>query len=287
MVFRAILHTVDRVVAQKLLSPDVARVITSLWGSTLLSWGKRPAVQRFRDEHGCDPPWFLVISPGHACNLRCPGCYADSGPGQGRLRWSILDRVMTEAKQLWGVPLFVLSGGEPTIHADLPELAGAFKEAGFLVKLDTNGSNPAMLKRLLEGNLVDLAALDVKAPPDKRYSAAAGSEVDTKAIRESAELLLSRPEKAEFRTTVVPGIHTPEMIEEMAGLISTATVYYIQNFEPHNTLKREMEDLEPFSREELAAFAAAAAKHVGCAAVRGTDIAEGEKCPMLREMGMV
>ncbi len=116
LVLRAILHTVDRVVGHRLLSPHVARVITDLWGSTLLSWGKRPAVQRFRDQHRCDPPLFLVISPGHACNLRCPGCYADSGPGQGKLTWSILDRLMTEAKQLWGVPLFVLSGGEPLMY---------------------------------------------------------------------------------------------------------------------------------------------------------------------------
>ncbi|HUT15562.1 MAG TPA: radical SAM protein [Anaerolineae bacterium] len=116
LVYRAIVHTMDRVLGERLLSPHVARVITGLWGETLLSWGRQPAVQRFRQEHGCDPPWFLVISPGYACNLRCPGCYADSGPGQGILGWSVIDRVVTEAKALWGVRLFVLSGGEPLLY---------------------------------------------------------------------------------------------------------------------------------------------------------------------------
>jgi MoaA/NifB/PqqE/SkfB family radical SAM enzyme len=158
LIYRAILHTVDRVVGQRLLSAHVAHVITRLWGKALLSWGKRLAVQRFRQQYGCDPPSFLVISPGHACNLRCPGCYADSGPGQGKLRASTLDRLMTEAKQLWGVPLFVFSGGEPLLYRsegrDILDLVE--KHADSLFLMFTNGT---MLSKEVVARLARLGNL--------------------------------------------------------------------------------------------------------------------------------
>lgn len=141
LVYAAILHTLDRVIEQRLLSPQVARTITELWGRALCSSGKQEAVQRFRDEHGCNPPWFLVIGPGHACNLGCAGCYAGSGTGQSKLAWSLVDRVMTEAKDLWGVPLFAFSGGEPLVYRsegkDILDLVE--KHADCLFLMFTNG----------------------------------------------------------------------------------------------------------------------------------------------------
>ena len=117
LIYSAIVHTVDRAIGQALISPAVAAVVARLWSRALKPPpGERSSARRFREEHGSDPPWFLVISPTQACNLRCAGCYADSGPRDAHLDWDTLGRVLTEAEQLWNVPLFVFSGGEPLAY---------------------------------------------------------------------------------------------------------------------------------------------------------------------------
>jgi hypothetical protein len=93
LIYRAVLHTVDRLIERRTLSPQVMQRIVNLWGRTLLvPMHRRQAASQFRQEHGCLPPWFLVLSPGHACNLDCPGCYASSGQEGAKLPWSMLDR---------------------------------------------------------------------------------------------------------------------------------------------------------------------------------------------------
>lgn len=242
-------------------------------------------------------PGSLIEWPGkitasvvlQGCNFRCPFCHSKEFIPVGRPKDEVpLDDILTElsARRHW-IDGVVISGGEPTIHADLPEFVSRFRELGLFVKLDTNGSNPAMLEGLLDGDAVDLVAVDIKAPLGRAYAEAAGGEVSTEAVGHSLELLLSHLEKAEFRTTVVPGMHTPEMIEDIARLISGAPLYYIQNFEPHNTLDPEMEQRKPFGPEDLETFVSVAAKHVGCAVVRGTDIAKGTKCRTYQQMGLV
>ncbi len=77
-------------------------MIIERWSRALFAPpARRQAVTAFEEQYGCRPPWFLVLSPGYACNLACPGCYASSGAGAARLPWSTLDRVMCEAKELW------------------------------------------------------------------------------------------------------------------------------------------------------------------------------------------
>lgn len=142
LIYRAILHTIDRVVRRRGLSPVVLKTIAKLWGRAICLAAKtRSGPDPFRDEFGCDPPWFLVISPSHACNLRCAGCYADSGSDASRLDWATLDRIMTEAKQLWHVPLFVFSGGEPLLYRskgkDLLDIVEKHHDSLFL--MFTNG----------------------------------------------------------------------------------------------------------------------------------------------------
>jgi hypothetical protein len=106
LIERAILHTVDRLIGRRLLSPHLVRVIARLWGQTLLRpVGDQPAARSFRQRYGVNPPWFLVISPGHACNLQCAGCYADSGgagDGGAHLDWPTLDRLVSDAQAEWG-----------------------------------------------------------------------------------------------------------------------------------------------------------------------------------------
>ena len=113
----AVLDTVDRLIARKAISPHLLRVIMGLWGRALgVPATADPAVRHFSESYGCEPPWFIAVSPGRACNLHCPGCYSASDGSQARLPWSVLDRVLEEAKTLWGIKLVVVSGGEPLAY---------------------------------------------------------------------------------------------------------------------------------------------------------------------------
>lgn len=177
---RAALHSLDRSMAKRVLSPHVARVIIELWARAFFPSNDRMlAARRFREAHGCTPPWFLVISPARSCNLRCTGCYANSGPQSGRpeaagLPWDVLDRIMTEARELWGVPLFVFSGGEPLTYRsqgkDLLDAVEKHRDCLFL--MFTNGTliTPETARRLEElGNLTpSLSVEGVREETDQR-----------------------------------------------------------------------------------------------------------------------
>lgn len=104
----------------KTLSPNVVHVLMDVFARALLlpssAKVETHADSDFRRQFGADPPWFLAISPGHGCNLRCTGCYADSGSGAATLPWTVLEQTVQQAKDLWGSHFFVLSGGEPLAY---------------------------------------------------------------------------------------------------------------------------------------------------------------------------
>ena len=167
----AVLHSLDRSIEKHVLAPQVARLIFDLWaGAFFPSKERKLAAQRFRQEFGSAPPWFLVISPTHACNLKCTGCYANSGPKPGyldtaSLSWEVLDRILTEAKQLWGIPLFVFSGGEPLTYRsqgkDLLDMVEKHRDCLFL--MFTNGTliNQETAQRLGKlGNLTPALSVE-------------------------------------------------------------------------------------------------------------------------------
>lgn len=110
----AILGTVERALVENHLSPSALHAIAKILVQSLLfEEGDQSAAERFCKQYGMRAPSFLVLSPGKACNLRCTGCYADSTTTTEKLDWSIVNRLITEAKTLWGARLFVISGGEP------------------------------------------------------------------------------------------------------------------------------------------------------------------------------
>lgn len=113
MMARAVVHTLDRVIGERLISPHYLATTGDLWRRAVLHSNRGGPHDPFERAYGCRPPWFLVLSPGHDCNLSCSGCYADAGERGTRLPWSTLDRIITEAKALWGIRLVVFSGGEP------------------------------------------------------------------------------------------------------------------------------------------------------------------------------
>ncbi len=139
----AVLHSFDQAMEKGYLSPHLLRVVLSLWGRALSATVEtRPVFKNFKEQHGCEPPWLIAISPGHSCNLRCRGCYAASDGIPSKLPWSTLDRIITEAKQLWGIFLVVLTGGEPLAYRsegkDIIDLMEKHQDLLFLVF--TNGT---------------------------------------------------------------------------------------------------------------------------------------------------
>jgi MoaA/NifB/PqqE/SkfB family radical SAM enzyme len=110
----SILNSIDASIAKGNLKKQVVGQVLSLWGASLASPVKNsPRIKEFHDRNGCYPPWLLVISPGHFCNLRCRDCYASSGKTGSRIEWTILDRFIKDAREKWGIRLVVFSGGEP------------------------------------------------------------------------------------------------------------------------------------------------------------------------------
>lgn len=139
----AILHSFDQAIEKGYLSPHLLRAVLPLWGRALSATVEtRPVFKNFKEQHGCEPPWLIAISPGHSCNLRCRGCYAASDGMPSKLPWSTLDRIITEAKQLWGIFLVVLTGGEPLAYRsegkDIIDLMEKHQDLLFLVF--TNGT---------------------------------------------------------------------------------------------------------------------------------------------------
>ena len=113
----ALLHTMERALIDQRFSSAALRGLFKILAQDLLiEHGDGAAVARFNARYGVNPPALLLISPGKACNLRCVGCYADSGPTAEKLDWAVFDRLVTEAKTLWGARFFAISGGEPLAY---------------------------------------------------------------------------------------------------------------------------------------------------------------------------
>ena len=150
----------------------------------------------------------------------------------------------------------VICGGEPTINKDLPQFIKKIKNLGpptigFAVKLDTNGSNLKMLKDLVNLDLLDYVAMDIKTTKQK-YPRLFAESLDIKNIEESVEFLKTGKIDFEFRTTVVPGVHSKEDFVEIAKWIGGKNVkYYLQNFRPEKTIDPEFEKLEPYKDQWL------------------------------------
>ena len=188
----------------------------------------------------------------YGCNFRCHFCHnallvteensdnvsKDEFFAFLRKRQGILDGVC-------------ISGGEPTLQEDLAEFISEIKGLGYSVKLDTNGTNPDLLQKLISENLIDYVAMDIKNSP-KKYDATCGCKVDMDKIRKSVALIKESGINHEFRTTTVREFHTAEDFTEIADWIKGSR-YFLQHFEDSGNLIGE--NLSAFSKEEMAEFA--------------------------------
>jgi pyruvate formate lyase activating enzyme len=174
----------------------------------------------------------VLFLPG--CNFRCGYCHnADLWAWQGEtLSWERLETVLGTAREEWADGA-VITGGEPALHEETPALVSFLRERGFAVKLDTNGSRPDVLERLLPH--LDYVAMDYKTSLEN-YETLARTTVDTAAIRESLRLLAGSALHHEFRITLIEGYHTPAILEAMAGELPAESRIALQPFVPRPEL---------------------------------------------------
>jgi len=188
------------------------------------------------------------------CNLRCPYCHNHAlvlHPEEVPTfpLKDILNRLRSFRGWIDGV---CLTGGEPTLHADLFSLIRKIKELGFLVKLDTNGSNPGLLDRLIAERAIDFVSMDVKAPVDPvRYSRAAGLPVNLDRIWKSTQILKRGDVEYGFRTTVVPGLHTADDILSLGQQLRAGARLTLQDFNPENPMEPTLKETRPYGPERL------------------------------------
>ena len=214
----------------------------------------------------------IVFLP--TCNLRCHYCHAPHLVQTPNELESIpIDAVVSKIRQNIGwIDGIVVTGGEPTSHKHLDTLLKLLKDLGTLVRLDTNGTNPNILKDLIGRKLVDCVAMDIKAPLyNDRYEQISGVPCDIENIRNSIRIIMQSGIEYEFRTTVCPTQLDGDDVEDIARTIKGAERYIIQPFRPNHCLDTKMLDIEPYSAEILRDFAINAGKYVNYCRVRGEE----------------
>lgn len=186
------------------------------------------------------------------CNYSCPFCHnADlvlSPENLPDIDWENVEEHLRR-KETW-IDGICVTGGEPTIHSDLPLLLERIKNLGYPVKLDTNGTKPDFLAELLEKRLVDYLAMDIKTSFEK-YSLAVKKGMDITKIKQSINLILNSTIDYEFRTTVVPTFVEEEDVLKIARYIKGARLYVLQQFFPERVLDPEMIKVRPYPKETL------------------------------------
>lgn len=222
----------------------------------------------------------LLDFPGHVaatiflggCNFRCPFCHnsellGNDIPAQYSAE-EILGFLKKRRNILEGV---CITGGEPTLQ---PEALEAFlrdiRTLGLLIKLDTNGTRPEVMRHLAECGLLDCVAMDIKAGPNRYGTVCGAPGLNLESIRESVFWLKQGTFPYEFRTTAVKGLHTRDDFEQIGPWIAGCPHYYIQNYTA-SELVLSPDGFDSFSRDELLAFAEVVKPYVGEVALRGID----------------
>ncbi len=185
------------------------------------------------------------------CNFRCPYCYNSELVLPEKYSPLIpAEEIFSFLEKRRGkLDAVAITGGEPCIQPDLPGFIRKLKKMGYKVKIDTNGSCPGVLEKVLP--LVDYIAMDVKAPPEK-YSCIAGADVNIDDIKKSIRLIINSGKEHEFRTTVFRGGPTEEDFRKIGKMVEGAKKHYIQNFLPSGKVLSE--GLESCSDGELEGY---------------------------------
>jgi pyruvate formate lyase activating enzyme len=227
------------------------------------------------------PDHLAAIIFTQGCNFRCHFCYnpmlvwPSNGTDEKNKKEKGFSPLSPENLFLFLQERFgrlegvVITGGEPTLHPDLPDFIKRIKAIGYLVKLDTNGTNPKMLASLVKAKLIDYIAMDLKAPLG-RYEEVVGAPVNCNNIEKSVKIIMSSGLPYEFRTTVVPGLLKADDFAAMGRIIEGADKWYLQNFKSDTELVDKVFQAQAaYSAKDMAGFAAIGRQHVKLCEVRG------------------
>ncbi|MBU1991961.1 anaerobic ribonucleoside-triphosphate reductase activating protein, partial [Patescibacteria group bacterium] len=228
------------------------------------------------------PGYLAAIIFTQGCNFRCQFCYNPqlvlpiSGDNfkytgfninndqsqEDHLEYKEDDLFVFLKSRVDKLDAVVITGGEPTIHKDLVDFIIKIKDLGFLVKLDTNGSNPEVIKELINKKLVDYFAMDIKASKEK-YQQVAGAQVDWEKIKESVKIIMTSNLPYEFKTTVVPEFFDQSDIQSIGELIAGANKWYLQKFKSNIDLVNvKLENKKSYFDQEMKELAILGKKYV-------------------------
>ena len=192
------------------------------------------------------------------CNLRCPYCHngelVHGYTGPFLEADEVLESLVERKRYVDSV---VITGGEPTIQADLPDFLAKLKEHGFDVKLDTNGFNPETLKTCLP--YLNYIAMDIKTSPEQ-YPRLGTETIEP--LKRSIQLIKESGVDYEFRCTAVPGFIETETINEIGGLVKGAKRFVFQQFRPEKTLDPKYNDVKPHTNEYIKELAKTSQNYV-------------------------
>lgn len=185
----------------------------------------------------------------YGCNFLCPFCHNALLVTEKAEEFISEEEIFAFLKKRQGILDGVcVTGGEPTLQKDLKVFLRRIKDMGFAVKLDTNGYRPDILRELIDEDLCDYVAMDVKNTPEK-YSLTVGKTIDTDKILHSISILKEGKIPCEFRTTVVKEFHTEEDIKEIARLLKGDVPFFLQQFKDSGNLISD--GLSAYSGEEM------------------------------------
>lgn len=209
------------------------------------------------------------------CNFRCPFCHnallvvEEKKEFDDKMSEEDFFEFLDKRKgKLDGV---CVSGGEPLVQPDIKNFIRKIKDKGFLVKVDTNGSFPERLKELIEDNLVDFVAMDIKSSPDKYSDLCGLSNPPIEKVRQSVALLFEGKVKYEFRTTVVEELHEAGDFEEVGNWIAGAPRYFLQKYEETEEVIGDKSKMHEPSQKKLDEIMKVVRKYVPQAKIRGEE----------------
>ncbi|MFH1536504.1 MAG: anaerobic ribonucleoside-triphosphate reductase activating protein [Patescibacteria group bacterium] len=216
------------------------------------------------------PEKIAAVIFTRGCNFKCPFCHNPELVNPEKFfpeikEQEILDFLEKRKKVLDAV---VITGGEPLIYNDIEDFIIKVRSLGYLIKLDTNGTNPELLEELLDKKLIDYVATDIKNCLEK-YNITTNTDVNLDNIKKSINIIMEKAPDYEFRTTVMPKLFELSDFKEIGELIKGARKYYIQQFRPLKTLDPAFEKEKSFTALELKEIQKVMLKYVDKCEIRG------------------
>jgi pyruvate formate lyase activating enzyme len=204
------------------------------------------------------PGKLAAIVFTYGCDMRCPYCHNPELVTEdlnSDLVFSEEDIFAFLERRKGQLDALVITGGEPTMYKDLEDFIRKVREIGFMIKLDSNGGSPGRVESIIDDEIVDYWAMDVKYDADLYAQGIhGGRKIPTEDVQRSINLIKDRAPDYEFRTTIMRDLHDDDAMHRIGSMIKGAKVYYIQNFRPGKTIDPNLGADQSFTKAELDRF---------------------------------